>query len=429
MKAILLAAGKGVRLRPITETRPKPLIPILCKPLIYWHLDALKEYVDHGVVDEIRIVISYQKDKVIEVLKKHPLWNKIRVIEQEVELGTGHAAGVALEDIDEDEDVILIYSDLFLGRWSIIKKLVDTKGNVVVGVEHDRPEEYGVLAIEDNVLKEIIEKPQKPPTNLVNTGIYKFKVGDLKDYIMNLRISPRGEYELTDAFTNAAKNGVEIKVVRLSSNEWLDIGLPWNVIEANKMALSYIQFKINGFLEKNVSIKGPVYIGENTIVRSGSYIEGPAYIDEDVTIGPCARIRPYSVICRGSRIGFAVEVKESVIFEKVFVSHLSYIGDSVICEEVNFGAGTVTANLRFDNKPVKMMIKGKKISSRRKKLGAIVGARVKTGINVSLMPGIKVGSNTWIAPGTVVYRDIPSNSFYKTRVEYYIEPLKEEDTT
>jgi len=107
--------------------------------------------------------------------------------------------------------------------------------------------------------------------------------------------------------------------------------------------------------------------------------------------------------------------------ENVHVAHLSYIGDSILCENVNFGAGTITANLRFDDKPVKMMIKDQLVSTGRRKLGAVVGGYVKTGINVSLMPGVKVGSYSWIAPGAVVYRDIPSKKFYRWIGNYIIE--------
>ncbi|MEM4532271.1 MAG: nucleotidyl transferase, partial [Desulfurococcaceae archaeon] len=179
-------------------------------------------------------------------------------------------------------------------------------------------------------------------------------------------------------------------------------------------------------VEENVTIKPPVYIGEGSIIRSGSYIEGPVYIDRGVEIGPNARIRPYSVICSGSRIGFSVEVKESIIMENVHISHLSYVGDSIVCENTNFGAGTITANLRFDEKTVSVNIKGRRVDSGRRKLGAIIGGYVKTGIHVSIMPGVKIGSYSWISPGAVVKHDIPSKSFVKTEVNYFIDTLHNE---
>lgn len=424
MKAIILAAGKGVRLRPITETRPKPLIPILCKPLLLWHLDYLLTC--NSLFDEIIIVVNYLKEKIIDAVRKHPLHERIRFIEQGEELGTGDAVYKALKNLDEDEEVLVIYSDLFIGDTDLYRRVSRTRGNIAVGVMHENPSEYGVLIEENGILKGVIEKPVKPPSNLVNAGIYKFRVGDLRPYLKDLKPSIRGELEFTDALSNAVSNNIVIRVLKLDGSKWIDIGLPWNILDANKIAFKYIvkSSRLKGIIESNVAIKGDkTVIEEGALIRSGTYIEGPVYIGSNAVIGPNARIRPYSVICSGSVIGFSVEVKESLIMENVHISHLSYVGDSIICEGVNFGAGTITANLRFDNKPVKVNIKDKRISTGRRKFGAVVGGYVKTGINVSLMPGVKIGSHSWIAPGMVVYQDVPPRSFIRFRIEYYIEPL------
>ena len=424
MKAVILAAGKGVRLRPITETRPKPLIPVLCKPLLLWHLDYL--LTNSGLFDEIIIVVNYLKEKIIDAVRKHPLHELIRFIEQGEELGTGDAVYKAIKDLDDNEEVLVIYSDLFIADKELYGKILRTEGNVVVGVVHENPSEYGVLIEENGLLKSIIEKPAMPPSNLVNAGIYKFRVGDLRPYLENLKPSVRGELEFTDALTNAVLNNTIIRILKLDGSKWIDIGLPWNILDANKMAFKYLVegSKFNGVIESNVSIKGNnIVIEDGALIRSGTYIEGPVYIGSGAIIGPNARIRPYSVICNDSVVGFSVEVKESLIMEHVHVSHLSYVGDSIICEGVNFGAGTITANLRFDDKPVKVNIKDKRVSTGRRKFGAIIGGYVKTGINVSLMPGVKVGSYSWIAPGAVVYEDVPPRSFLRFKIEYYIEPL------
>ncbi len=426
MKVVILAAGKGVRLRPITETRPKPLIPVLCKPLLLWHLDYL--LTNSSLFDEIIIVVNYLKEKIIDAVRKHPLHELIRFIEQGEELGTGDAVYKAIKDLDDNEEVLVIYSDLFIADKELYGKILRTEGNVVVGVVHENPSEYGVLIEENGLLKSIIEKPAMPPSNLVNAGIYKFRVGDLRPYLENLKPSVRGELEFTDALTNAVLNNTIIRILKLDGSKWIDIGLPWNILDANKMAFKYLVegSKFNGVIESNVSIKGNnIVIEDGALVRSGTYIEGPVYIGSGAVIGPNARIRPYSVICNDSVVGFSVEVKESLIMEHVHVSHLSYVGDSIICEGVNFGAGTITANLRFDDKPVKVNIKDKRVSTGRRKFGAIIGGYVKTGINVSLMPGVKVGSYSWIAPGAVVYEDVPPRSFLRFKIEYYIEPLSQ----
>jgi bifunctional UDP-N-acetylglucosamine pyrophosphorylase/glucosamine-1-phosphate N-acetyltransferase len=103
--------------------------------------------------------------------------------------------------------------------------------------------------------------------------------------------------------------------------------------------------------------------------------------------------------------------------DRTHVGHLSYIGDSVIGADCNIGAGTITANLRFDDLPIKVTVKGERVDSRKRKLGAFLGDRVKTGINVSLYPGVKVGPNSWIAPHAVVSRDVPPNTFLIQKFE------------
>lgn len=422
MKAVILAAGKGLRLRPITETRPKPLIPILCKPLLQWQLEALTGIYE---IDEVIIVASYLKNQIEEYISRLKLPFKTAIIDQEAELGTGDAVLKAVEKIDEDEKVLIIYGDVFLKNWNKLRELALTNENFIVGVEVDDPSDYGVIIIdENNSFKGIIEKPSIPPSNLINAGIYLLNIRDILEH-SEVELSPRGEKEFTDILSSMIRDNIEIKVFRLNKGEWIDIGKPWHLLDANRMALENISTRILGFIEPGAHIRGRVFVGENTKIKSGTYIEGPVYIGNNTVIGPNAYIRPYSVICDYSKIGFSVEVKSSLIMEHVHINHLSYVGDSIICEHVNFGAGTITANLRFDNKPVKMYIKGRLESSGRRKLGAVVGAYVKTGINVSLMPGVKIGSYSWVAPGAIVYRDIPSRSFYRWMGIGYIESFNE----
>ena len=145
-------------------------------------------------------------------------------------------------------------------------------------------------------------------------------------------------------------------------------------------------------------------------IRSGAYIEGPAFIGEGSDIGPNCYIRPFTSIGKKVRIGNACEIKNSIIMDNTHIGHLSYVGDSVICENCNLGAGTVTANYRLDAGTIKMLVKDKVVDTGRKKLGAILGADVKAGINTLFMPGVKVGNNCWIGPNVVVYRDLPPNT-------------------
>jgi bifunctional UDP-N-acetylglucosamine pyrophosphorylase/glucosamine-1-phosphate N-acetyltransferase len=192
---------------------------------------------------------------------------------------------------------------------------------------------------------------------------------------------------------------------------WSDIGLPWQLFEANIFLLDRIERTILGNVEENVHIFGKVHIGRNTNVKSGSYIQGPCFIGENTLIGPNAYIRPHTSVGDNCHIGLS-EVKNSIIFSNSNVPHFNYVGDSIICENVNLGAGTKTSNLRFDNKSVWVKIKGKRIDSGRRKLGAIIGPNVQTGINANIMCGKKIGENSVIGAQTLVTEDVPPNTLY-----------------
>lgn len=411
--AVILAAGKGVRLDPITQTRPKPLIPLLGNPLL---VHVLKVIRDVGIVN-FHVVVNYMKDMVRNILlnyAKHIDVN-INIVEQGEELGTAHAVSRVREFVSGR--FLLVYGDLFILNSLPISTIVNSHGDMAIGVVRvTDPWNYGVVVTNGFKVVDIIEKP-KPSNTLssihVNTGIYLLN-SKIFNYIDDVKPSPRGELELTDAIKLAIRDGGDVRAIHIPEGYWMDVGKPWNVIDVNKALLQGMMGRtVRGDVEGNVVIKGPVHIGDGSIIKSGTYIEGPAYIGENCEVGPNTYIRPYTVLCSGVKAGSSVEVKESVVMENARLPHLNYVGDSVVCEDVNLGAGTITANFRFDEGNVKMNIKGEKVDTGRKKLGAIIGGHVRTGINVSIMPGVKIGAWSWIYPGIVVYRDIPPNSIVK----------------
>jgi NDP-sugar pyrophosphorylase family protein len=167
-----------------------------------------------------------------------------------------------------------------------------------------------------------------------------------------------------------------------------------------------------------------VWLGENSIIKSGSYIEGPVYIGRDSVVGPNARIRAYTCIQDRVVVGASCEIKNSIIMNGTKVPHLSYVGDSIIGENCNLGAGTITANIRFDEKNLKMRTKGREQDTGRRKLGVIMGDQVQTGINVSILPGVRVGSGSWLGPGTIVSEDVASGQLLLARQTQVTKRLK-----
>jgi len=410
---IVLAAGDGKRLRPLTETKPKVLMPVAGKPVIYYPLDVLSRL----GIEEVYVVVSYMKDVVIENVKEitDELSINVKFIDQGNALGTGHAVKKVVENVLDD--AVIIYGDLYLNSSTVsnaLKKAVEKRFNVVVGVVVSNISKYGKLVVDGEKVLEIVEKPSENGTGVANAGIY-FVKSKVLELVNELRKSPRGEYELTDIISIARSKGEEFKYVSISLSDWQDIGYPWDLLKANKIALEKLALrKVMGDVSPYATIKGHVYIDEEATIKGATYIEGPVYIGKEAVIGPNSYIRPYTTILSKVHIGFSVEVKESIVMENTHAEHLTYIGDSIIAENVNLGAGTKIANLRFDNQTVKMMIEGKRVDSERVKLGAVIGGYAKTGINVSIMPGVKIGSYSIIYPGVTVYRDVPSKTIVKT---------------
>ena len=187
---------------------------------------------------------------------------------------------------------------------------------------------------------------------------------------------------------------------------WLDLSYPWDLLAANESMLAGLEPQNLGEVESNVVLKGPVSIGRGTVVRSGAYIVGPVIIGDNCEVGPNCFIRPATAIGDGCHIGAATEVKNSIIMNGTKIPHLNYVGDCVIGEGCNLGAGTKIANLRLDKQNI--AVAG--VDTGRRKLGAIIGDSVETGINASVNVGCVIGNNTFIGPGTVASGVIAPNS-------------------
>ena len=401
MDAVILCAGKGTRLMPLTENRPKPMIPIAGKPILEHIINKIENFVDN-----IYLVVKYKKEIIINYFKNHP---KITFIEQKEIDGTGYAVLMAKNHINDD--FLVINGDVIFD--DDLKDIMHYK-NAMALTEVDNPENFGVVVLddEDNII-ELQEKPKNPKSNLINAGIYKFEK-NIFEILENLKPSERGEVELTDAIKELIQNG-NIKGIKLNGY-WNDIGRPWDLLDANKHLLKDIKTNIRGKIGKNVVIEGNVIIEEGAEIKHNTVIEGPAIIKSGAIVGPLAYIRPNTVLMENTGVGNSSEVKGSIIMKNTKVPHLSYVGDSIIGENCNIACNTITANLRFDDKPVKVSIKGKIVKSVRK-LGVIMGDNVKTGVQVSFMPGVKIGSSCWIGANCLIDRDVESDSFVYKKEE------------
>jgi len=408
MKAVIITAGEGTRMRPLTLNRPKTMLMVGGKPILQHNVEALQK----AGISEITMVVGYKKNVIIDYFGDGSLFGvKINYVEQDERLGTAHAIGKTSEVIDED--FVVLNGDILVDPQLIVDLIEKYNSKnyakaVLVLTEVEDPTLYGVVELENDEIKRIIEKPslKDAPSNLINAGIYLFDQ-DIFNAIDRTDKSERNEYEITDSITHHINNGLVV-LGHKSRKKWIDIGRPWELLEVNEELLKDLKGKIDGRIEKGVTIEGNVVIGKDSIIRSGSYIQGPIFIGDGCDIGPNCYLRKYSSIGNNVRVGNAVEIKNSIIMDNTNVNHLSYVGDSVIGENCNIAAGTNIANLRFDDETVKIDVKGEKIDSNRRKMGVIFADGVKTGINTSFNPGVKVGENSAISAGAIIHKDIPS---------------------
>jgi bifunctional UDP-N-acetylglucosamine pyrophosphorylase/glucosamine-1-phosphate N-acetyltransferase len=416
MKAVILTAGEGTRLKPITSTCPKPMIPIAGKPLIEHTILALKSV----GIEEILLIVGYKEDMIKEYFGNgQDIFNiKIEYITQDEYLGTAHATGYAKDFINDGKSFLMMNGDLVVDPAvfkEITRKFEDSKAkNLISLLEVDNPHNYGIISLNSKgYVEKIIEKPSPDQKvgNLANAGIYIFDPMIFKA-IEKTEKSVRNEFELTDSMEILIEqlNGKIIGYV-MKNRFWNDIGLPWQLLEANNYLLDNIDYKILGTIEENVNISENVYVGKNTVIKTGTTIQGPCFIGENNLIGPNAFIRPYTFINDNCHVGMS-EIKNSIVLSNTAIPHFNYVGDSVICEKVNLGAGTKISNLRFDDNSVKMNIRGKLVDSKRRKLGAIIGAGVKTGINSSIMCGKLIGEGAIIGAHTLVMEDVAPNTLF-----------------
>ncbi|MBS3051356.1 MAG: NTP transferase domain-containing protein [Candidatus Aenigmarchaeota archaeon] len=391
MKAVVLAAGKGTRMLPLTVTMSKGMIPVANKPLLRWTCSFL------DFCEEIILVVNEsQRDIISEFINE----KKVRLVFQEQALGTGHALIQAEQLVDGK--FLMIYGDDIYGEDDI-KAVSEMDGIVMSSFVSDNPKAYGVLEVRDGHVISLEEKPGHPKSDLVNCGLYLLD----KSVFVALRsipLSPRGEYELTDAIKILIGEG---KVKNHTIKTWIPLTYPWNILDANRHMLD----KYGSSIDRSVEL------------RPGAVIEEPVSIGAGSIIGPNCYIRKYSSIGRGCKVGQAVEIKNSIIMDNSFVSHLSYAGETIIGRNCNVGGGTIFANLRLDDKNVKMEVNGVRVDSGRRKLGAIVGDNVKFGTRVTVMPGKRIWPNLLVPACMTIEDDIKS----EVPLSKYGTPRNEEE--
>ncbi|ELZ75702.1 glucose-1-phosphate thymidylyltransferase [Haloferax sp. Atlit-6N] len=392
MQAILLAAGRGTRMRPLSNEVPKPMLTVAGRPIVGHTAAAAVE----AGADELVMVVGYGQETVREHFGSSYRGVPVSYVEQDEQQGTADAVRAAKEHIDGAFAVL--YGDNLYDPAGI-DALFDAAPSIA-SVRVPNPSNYGVLNVSDGAVAEIVEKPDAPQNDLVNAGAYVFPA-EARD-MLDVPLSERGERELTDVLDRVIDR---FNVSPVTLDRWMDVGRPWELLEANEWKLGTFDRRVDGDVSDDATVQGDVVVEEGATVRDGSVVEGPAYISAGATVGPNAYVRGCTFVGPDVHVGHAVEIKNSVLLAETSVGHLSYVGDSVVGRRVNLGAGTNVANLRHDGEAVSVTVKGERVSTGRRKFGAVVGDDAKTGINTALNAGVKLSEGARTMPGETVSTD------------------------
>jgi len=399
MECVVLAAGEGKRMRPLTAKRPKVMLPLANRPMMEHLVLAAR---DAGITEFVFVVGYGEREIRGHFGDGSGFGIHIKYASQRQQRGTADALRSAHDLVTGP--FILLNGDMIL-KSAEIADLCTCRAPCMSISTSDHPGDYGAVMVENDLVTGLEEKSKHPQSSMINAGAYLFSP-DIFDAVNSVQTSSRGELELTDALFEYIA-GKKLTAHQLSY--WMDVGNPWDMLDANLTLMGILPSDIRGTVEDGVSMQGTVIVGEGSVVKSGTYIEGPCIIGRNCRIGPHAYIRGATSIDDDCHIGHCSELKNSIIMKGTKIPHFNYIGDSIIGSECNFGAGTKIANLRHDHANIRVCGK----DTRRKKFGAIIGDGVQFGINCSINVGTMIGSNARFAPHSYVAGCIGENAIIR----------------
>jgi len=381
MQAIILAAGEGVRVRPLTRSRPKAMIPVANRPIIEYVIDALTK---NGIRD-IVVVVGYRKEQVTRFL--NGLGVPIEVVVQEKQLGTAHALQCAESKIKGD--FLVLPGDNYIDPQSIAR-IRDTP-NAILVKEHPNPSNFGVVLLNNGQVTDIVEKPEHSPSFMVSTGIYSLK----KSFFSHIQGT-----DITDAISGMIRAGEQIQAV--PADDWQDAIFAWDLLKMNRRLLKSLPMAREGTSSRQTIIQGPVSIGKGTTIGPNTVITGPVVIGNDCTIGPNSVIMPYTSI--GSRVNLDpfMMIGNAIIMDDTTIGSHSRIIDTVIGERCNLADHTSVSTAAG-----LMDIEGCSI---RSEFGAVFGDNITSG-PFTIFKNCIVGNNVTVEGQEMISsRTLPDGS-------------------
>jgi NDP-sugar pyrophosphorylase family protein len=375
MQAIILAAGEGVRVRPLTRSRPKAMIPVANRPIIEYVIDAL---IKNGIRDIIVVVVTRFLNG---------LGVPIEVVVQEKQLGTAHALQCAESKIKGD--FLVLPGDNYIDPQSIAR-IKDTP-NAILVKEHPNPSNFGVVLLNNGMVTDIVEKPEHAPSFMVSTGIYSLK----KSFFSHIQGT-----DITDAISGMIRAGENIRAV--PADDWQDAIFAWDLLKMNRRLLKNLPMAREGTASRQTIIQGPVSIGKGTTIGPNTVITGPVVIGNDCTIGPNTVIMPNTSI--GSRVSLDpfTMIGDVIIMDDTIIGSHSRIIDTIVGERCNLADHTSVSTAAG-----LMDIEGCTI---RSEFGAVLGNNITSGPFTAYKNCI-VGNNVTIeGRESISSRTIPDGS-------------------
>ena len=327
MKGIILHGGHGTRLRPLTHTGPKQLLPIANKPMSEYCVEAIR---DCGISEIAIIIGGIGSNNVKEYYGDGSKFNvKITYIEQDEPKGIAHAINLCKEFIQNEKFLVFLGDNIIQKSINDISQKFESSDNdaLILLCKVENPEQFGIADVKENKIVKIMEKPKNPPTNLAVTGIY-FLTSKIFDIFSRLKPSWRNELEITDALQMMLeeKNRVDFEMI---TDYWKDTGTPGDIIHANGEILKNMKSYFFGAKEDGAEFSGNVMVGKGSKISGSSKILGPCIIGENCIIGPTVILGPNVSIGDNSKLSYC-DIKNSIVMKNCCIDSPMKIINSIL---------------------------------------------------------------------------------------------------
>ena len=391
MKAVILAANRSTRLSPFIETRCKPMIRIAGQYILENTICYLKEAGIHDIV----LVVNHQQEMIRQYFGSgQTLGVNLEYVVQDELKGIGHALSLCRSSL-EKKPFLLVYGDVMTDNnpfLSILQTYSETDREVALIALPESSKEFGNVYLDHEMkISRLVEKPQANQANYVFAGMFVLfpKIFELLD---------ENQHDISRCYEQMiASSGLQAS---LWEKGWIDMIHPWHILDANRMLMSsWKTAEIDSTVKLlgHVHLEGAVRIGPNVTIESGTVLKGPCYIGANSYVGNNSLIRNYSAIGPDSIVGYGSELKNCVLFGNNDVGRLSFVGDSVLGENVKSGSGLTTVNHTVDYSRISCSSNSDTVETGLTKLGAFIGDSVSIGARHTLGPGSIVESGKIIA--------------------------------